>query len=92
MRFKNERIFKMKKILKLSAIYFFTLALTSGIQSSFCGVFRSSYKTVKDFVVDVTDIGIETVGIVVPGIDRESRERAKCCNICPECITCTYCQ
>lgn len=78
-----------KRILALSIMSLLgALSFSSDSQSSFCGVLRSSYKTVKDFVVDVTDIGIETVGIVVPGIDRESRER-ECCTTC---TTCTYCQ
>jgi len=80
MRFKNERISIMKKML-LSLIMISALSFLSfDTQASFCGMFRSAYKTVAGVVVGTIDVGIEAVGIVIPGIDRSSRKRKEALN------------
>jgi len=80
----------MKKTLLSLTIFSALSLLTFNSQASFCGMFKSAYKTVAGLVVGSIDVGVEAVGIVIPGIDRESRERASqdCCyqhNTCEIC-------
>ncbi|MCK9544250.1 MAG: hypothetical protein M0R03_19705 [Novosphingobium sp.] len=76
-------ILKMKKILLSLITASALISLTSDMKASFSGMLGSAYSTVSGVVAGSINTGVEAVGIVIPGIDRESREMARhmshCC-------------
>lgn len=55
------------------------ISVTATTQASVFGLLGSTFRTIGGVVTGTFDMATETVGIVIPGVDREDREAMQCC-------------